>query len=291
MSDNIYRRFEQHKKAVKNNEDQYPVHLAMKKHQYKLEIIEKCNNCSRRELGEKEKFWIKYYDSTNKEKGYNIKLGGDGADTGCNNTSAKLNKEQLNQLYNDLINRREIFIYELAVKYNLSAEAISEINNGKRYYNNNFNYPLRPIVPPKKVYGTNHHLAKFNDKTLFLVIQDLKDDKLSLAEIAKKYDCSPIIISYINTGKRYYNKNINYPIRKKDKNLILSYDEIYSVYKELIYTDHTNSQIAKKFNVSDCTISRLNNGKNFKDNNFLYPIRKNKEENKKAVSTISESGE
>ena len=129
----------------------------------------------------------------------------------------------------------------MAVKYNLSAEAISEINNGKRYYNNNFNYPLRPIVPPKKVYGTNHHLAKFNDKTLFLVIQDLKDDKLSLAEIAKKYDCSPIIISYINTGKRYYNKNINYPIRKKDKNLILSYDEIYSVYKELIYTDHTNS--------------------------------------------------
>lgn len=70
-------------------------------------------------------------------------------------------------------------------------------------------------------------------------MQDLKDDKLSLEEMSKKYNCSSCTISHINTGKKYYNKEIDYPIRKKNKNLVLSYNEIYDVYKELIYTNHS----------------------------------------------------
>jgi len=35
---------------------------------------------TKEELIEKEKFWIKYYDSTNKNIGYNIRLGGEGGD-------------------------------------------------------------------------------------------------------------------------------------------------------------------------------------------------------------------
>ena len=290
MSDDIYRRFKQHQYEA-NTGNSLPVYAAMRKHSYNFEIIEECQQCSREELSQKEVNWIKYYDSTNKEKGYNIKHGGDGADTGCNNLSAKLNEEQLLNLYDDLINHREIFIYQLSEKYNLSKTAISAINNGRRYYNEKLNYPLRPIVLPKKVYGTEHHLAKFDKDVFEKIVQDLKDDKLSLEEMSKKYNCSSCTISHINTGKKYYNKEIDYPIRKKNKNLVLSYNEIYDVYKELIYTNHSYPQIAKKFNVSDCTIGRLNNGQNFKDDNFLYPIRKNKEENKKAVSTISESGE
>jgi hypothetical protein len=41
-----------------------------------FEILEECNE---EELNDKEIYWIKYYDATNKEKGYNIKLGGEGA--------------------------------------------------------------------------------------------------------------------------------------------------------------------------------------------------------------------
>ena len=33
--------------------------------------------CDRNELDEKEKYWIKYYDSTNKKKGYNLTYGGE----------------------------------------------------------------------------------------------------------------------------------------------------------------------------------------------------------------------
>lgn len=41
---------------------------------FKVEIIEECNDIL---LNEKEKYWIAYYDSTNREKGYNIQEGGE----------------------------------------------------------------------------------------------------------------------------------------------------------------------------------------------------------------------
>lgn len=37
-------------------------------------IIERCNP---NEINKREKYWIKYYNSTNREKGYNISLGGE----------------------------------------------------------------------------------------------------------------------------------------------------------------------------------------------------------------------
>ncbi len=40
---------------------------------FKVDIIEECENSL---LNEKEKYWIMYYDSTNREKGYNIQEGG-----------------------------------------------------------------------------------------------------------------------------------------------------------------------------------------------------------------------
>lgn len=58
------------------------------------------------------------------------------------NNSAKLNQKKLDELVKDLIDNI-IFIKDLAEKYNLSAEAISDINQGKRYYNENLIYPLR----------------------------------------------------------------------------------------------------------------------------------------------------
>ena len=39
------------------------------------EVIETCDNKS---LNEREKYWIKYYNSNNRENGYNITIGGDG---------------------------------------------------------------------------------------------------------------------------------------------------------------------------------------------------------------------
>jgi hypothetical protein len=42
---------------------------------FKIEIIENCNSIE--EMNEKESFWIDYYDSCNRENGYNLHSGGD----------------------------------------------------------------------------------------------------------------------------------------------------------------------------------------------------------------------
>lgn len=70
QSNNIQRRFEEHKYQEKNS----AIHNAIKKYgleNFNFEIIEEC---SLEELDEKEIFWIKYYNSF--EDGYNLTLGG-----------------------------------------------------------------------------------------------------------------------------------------------------------------------------------------------------------------------
>lgn len=60
------------------------------KDKFKVELIEWCKN--KKELDEREKFWIKEYNSRDPEIGYNITIGGDGT-TGCNIWNKGLTKE------------------------------------------------------------------------------------------------------------------------------------------------------------------------------------------------------
>ena len=56
-----------------------PIHRSMAKYgeeNFTLEIIDFADTY--KELKEKEKYWIKQYDSMNREKGYNLTEGGDG---------------------------------------------------------------------------------------------------------------------------------------------------------------------------------------------------------------------
>lgn len=46
----------------------------------KIILIEKCSNKDK--LNEREKYWIKSYNSTDREIGYNISIGGDGGNLG-----------------------------------------------------------------------------------------------------------------------------------------------------------------------------------------------------------------
>lgn len=80
----IERRWNEHKaRAFNLNNKDYdkPFYRSIRKYgvgNFNLEVLEECKQ---EELNEKEMYWIKYYDATNKKRGYNIKLGGDGAGT------------------------------------------------------------------------------------------------------------------------------------------------------------------------------------------------------------------
>lgn len=272
MSNNIKDRIKEHKIDARNN-DLLPVHCAMRKYNYEVKILEDCQNCSRKEMADKERYWIKYYDTfNNKEKGYNLTAGGDGAALGVYNSSAKLNKKTLSEVYDLLINHTELYIYEIASKYNMSPEAISEINLGKRYYNEFLNYPLRKPPKPKGAgSGINNYSAKFtSNQSLKEVYVDLEENILSLEEIAKKYNVSYTTISKINRGITYIQKDYSYPIRKKRKKTSTDYNSIIQL---LLTTKLSFTDIGKKFNLSTSTIGRINSGKIHHIDNLNYPIR------------------
>lgn len=55
------------------------LHRAIRKYGIENFIVEDIEKCSINQLSEREMYWIKYYDSFNKEKGYNMTLGGEGS--------------------------------------------------------------------------------------------------------------------------------------------------------------------------------------------------------------------
>lgn len=292
MSERVKERLWEHYKSKNDLTDLLPVHQAMRKHNFTFELLEICSG-TRQEMGEREKYWIKYYDTfKNKEKGYNLTPGGDGIACGINNPAAKLNEQQLQEVYYKLINDKSKFIYQIAAEYNISPEAISEINNGKRYFNEFLIYPLRSDHHmPKVGKGIENHLASFKtQEEIDNIYNELETSNLTLRELAKKYNVAYTTISKINRGLEYQKENFNYPVRKEKRNLKLSYNDIDEIYNILINTKESLKSIGEKYNVSQDTIIRLNKGETYKKENYIYPIRANKEINK-AVSTISESGE
>lgn len=292
MAERIKERLYEHLKSADNLDDNLPVHKAMRKHTFEFELLEECKG-TRVKMGDREKYWIQYFNTFNdKNKGYNLTPGGDGASPGIFNNSAKLNEQQILEIYQKLINEKDLFIYQIANQYNVSSNVISEINNGKRYFNKSLKYPLRSEkYLPKVKKGIENHLAIFKtQKEVDAIYQDLQFSNLTLQELAKKYKISYTTISKINRGLEYQKDGYDYPIRKKKRNLKLSYENIDEIYSLLINSKESFKSIGKKYNVSQDTIIRLNQGKTYKKEKYVYPIRANKEINK-AVSTISGSGE
>lgn len=106
--------------------------------------------------------------------------------------------------------------------------------------------------------------------------QKLKNNlDLSLTEIAKQYNVSLSCISDINTGKTFYDKNINYPIRKTPTRSELTKEIVDKIIFLLQTTDKSQEEIALIVNIHSYTVGEINRGNNsWCPTNLQYPIRK-----------------
>jgi group I intron endonuclease len=172
QSINIERRYSEHlrsgqpeKYSLKNKRDiNTPIHLAMQKYgisNFSLSILEEC---LKEELDDKERFWIHYYDSTNKEKGYNIGLGGQEsfALKGENHSQAKLNQKEVNEI-KKLLKETDLTLTEINDKFPfVSKSTLSMINQGKIWSEENESYPIR--IMSVGIKGSKNKKAKFTDE-------------------------------------------------------------------------------------------------------------------------------
>lgn len=62
--------------------------------------------------------------------------------------------------------------------------------------------------------GEQHSQAKLTQVEVDNIIQLILENKLTLREIAKKYNVSPATVCNINKGKNWHKEELNYPLRK-----------------------------------------------------------------------------
>lgn len=106
----------------------------------------------------------------------------------------------------DLINT-QLKQVEIAKKYQVSSQCVSDINQGKKYKQKGVNYPIREKQFDGKTCLTPNELKD--------IYHDLKNTSISINQLAEKYGISAAAIRNINRGltKKYHNPNIQYPIR------------------------------------------------------------------------------
>lgn len=133
QSIDIERRWETHRK--RNSIDDSFLYRAIRKHgleNFKFEIIEECLQI---ELNDKEKFWIRHYNSWGKA-GYNLTQGGE------HRAFVRLNHTILEEITN-MLEKNEITQNEIAHKLGVNKDTVSLINHGRMHYRENINYPIR----------------------------------------------------------------------------------------------------------------------------------------------------
>jgi hypothetical protein len=104
---------------------------------FKKEIIDETDNYE--ELSIKEKYWIKKFNSTNIEIGYNISKGGDGGDTLSNNPNLDIIKEKISngslvkgKTYEESFGEEKAKEYKEKLKSKINLSIFSNKSNQRR---------------------------------------------------------------------------------------------------------------------------------------------------------------
>lgn len=120
-------------------------------------------------------------------------------------------------------------------------------------------------------YSGRHYVSK-TENFLTELINDLKNNKLTINDIAKKYNLSASYVSDINTGARLTQSNIKYPIRVPPKSKII--DKYEDIIFDLLNNKLSMRKIAQKYGVSLGTIQSINNGNKTAQQFYdKFPIR------------------
>lgn len=209
-------------------------------------------------LDSREQYWIKEKNSFVKDNGYNLTTGGQKRKD--NEDYEDLRKAFSNEELEDIVNEIKninIPLIRISEKYGVSLSLICSINSGKKYFNNQLSYPIRPFVH-----------SKISDKTIDLIIYFLKQN-YSNKEISEILKIDDDIVYRINYGLSHIKNDLDYPIRKINYKKERA-DKIKQLLKE---NKLNNKQIALLVKCDPSVVSNINYGKSYRDENIIYPIR------------------
>lgn len=137
QSENIERRWNKHKSAAFNNkakEHNLPLYRSIRKYGVENFDFVVLELCLKKDLCEKELYYIKKYNSTDNQYGYNLSIG--------SLTPVKLSPERIALIQERLIHSKDSQ-EEIAKDFNVDQSMISLINTGSAWLSDDLLYPLR----------------------------------------------------------------------------------------------------------------------------------------------------
>lgn len=158
----------------------------------------------------------------------------------------------------------EFIVFGDFENYNeIEKEFIKKYNSIKNGYNT---LEGGENIPPIHK-GEESSSCLYSEEIIDEIIYCLKYTDLSFGRISKMYNCNQSTIGRINIGKIRRRDNIEYPIREESR-----------LYEEIIYnlknTKLTQKEISYNLGVARSTVTMINIGKNHRQPNEDYPIRK-----------------
>lgn len=252
QTNNLERRFKEH---LYDKRHGHPIHLALKKYgkeNFSYEVLYHGEN-----YNEEEKKWISYYETNNKDKGYNIAEGGIDS-SGESNPMAKISQQQADEII-DLLLNTNLSREDISLKTQLDVGYIDHINHGEAWSKTEYTYPLRDFS------------NKLPLNKIELIISLLNDTNKSINDIENETGVAKYTILNINKGLFYKQSDIQYPIRE----LKMPQKTLDRIIYLLANTTMYYKDIAQETGTSISMIYRINNGESWFNNNLTYPIRKN----------------
>ena len=260
-----------------NSKNKNPCDQALKKHNATMEILQ--DNVPIEKLDEAEYYWIKFYNATDKNIGYNIlDYGNVAGRRGIDNYNAIFNtQDKLDEVIDLLINHLEYSYVDIAKKYNVHPDTIYRISQGLSYKQDSLKYPLRTCK--EKIFAQKNDILDYFDslEDLLSFKEDLKYRwDLTLEEdIPKKWNIPKKISRQINHGEKFREYgDFTYPIRAKS-HVLYTQDLIKNILKDLRYTQKSMTDIGiDNGGLHRNTISNINLGLKYPIKNYDYPARK-----------------
>lgn len=137
---------------------------------------------------------------------------------------------------------------------------------------------------PPVFYGEEHPMAIHDLNKIKQIKELLANTKLTFSEIAKQMNYDDSSIYRINSGLLWYDENTVYPIRIENT-ASFKKERMENIVYDLMNSNLTQKEIATKYKVSRTTITAINNGQNFHQDNINYPIRE-KSQHSKSIKMI-----
>lgn len=261
QSTNYLYRFRKHKEEARRNNYKYKSVLynamnAIGIDKFYVELLEsQVDNYNEREI-----YWINKLN-TIRPNGYNLAAGGGWyphlSDLWHHDAKIK-SEDELMEIYDALL-YSDRTLTEIGNQYGVNYNVIFDINRGITYRREGYTYPLREFSLSKEKL----------DRLTF----DLKYSNYSYDELAVMYGVSKQQVKAINYGLSWHRDYLSYPLRRCVFGSKSEADSVDQIQKDLISTNLSYDEIAKKYNCGRQTIMRINFGETHHNDALQYPLR------------------